>query len=355
MPLPIRLGSKGQTHMTFPSTITIGDRKIGPGHPVLIIAEAGVAHFGDMGLARELVALAAEGGADVFKTQIFDVEQMISIQAAAWRERLRPRNLTLDQALELAELAESRGLMFMATAHDESRLDWLSELRVPAVKIGSGERGNTPFLQRLAGLGLPVILSTGMFDINDVHEAIAALKAGGCEALALLHCVTSYPTPDSDVNLRAMAALQAEFPGPVGYSDHTVDFLACYGAIAMGASILEKHITILRDIPNAQDWKVSAGPDNFPDLVRAVRRLEAMRGSGVKEAAPSERVGMNWALKSLVASRHLPAGHVIAPGDLIAKRPAGGIAPKELYGLIGRVLLSPVAMDTQISESDMRP
>src|SRR5207244_2049117 len=146
--------------------------------------------------------------------------------------------------------------------HDETRIPWLKELDVPAVKAGSGERNNPGFLKRLAALGRPMIVSTGMYREVDVSEDVEACAAGGCDRLALLHCVTSYPTPSNEVNLAAMDRLRAIFPGPVGYSDHTANGLAVLAAVARGARIVEKHITIRRDVPNAQDWKVSAGPED---------------------------------------------------------------------------------------------
>ena len=238
----------------------IGSRQVGGTAPCLVIAEAGVAHFGDMGLARALVDMAIEAKADIFKTQFFDVDTMIAKRAPEWRERLRPRNLTLDQFFELRDRCNASGVMFMSTAHDESRIAWLKALDVPAVKIGSGERNNPAFLAELAKLGKPVILSTGMYAAQDVRQAVAALEKAGCRELALLHCVTSYPAPADQLNLAAMQALAEIAPVPVGYSDHTEDFLAVMAAVARGARIIEKHITILRDVPNALDWKVSAGP-----------------------------------------------------------------------------------------------
>ncbi len=332
----------------FPAAFEIAGRPVGAGHPPLFIAEAGVSHFGDMGLARELVDMSVAAGADVFKTQFFDVEQLYAKRAQAWRDRLRPRNLTFDQAAEIAERCRAKGILFMSTAHDESRIDWLRRLDVPAIKVGSGERNNPAFLTRLAELGKPMIVSTGMYGEADVNEAVEACARGGCERLALLHCVTSYPAPPADINLRAMDRLREIFPGPVGYSDHTEDFLACYGAIARGAAIVEKHITILRDVPNAQDWKVSAGPENLATLVADLRRMAAMLGHGRKEAAPSEAAGPAWATKSLVAARNLPAGHVLTQADLAAKRPGDGIPPSRIGEILGRALGRAVAADDPI-------
>jgi N-acetylneuraminate synthase/N,N'-diacetyllegionaminate synthase len=331
----------------------IGGRPVGAGAPVFFIAEAGVSHFGDIVLARELVDMAAEAGADAFKTQFFDVEALISGEAGEWRERLRPRNLTFDQAHEVRERCGSRGLLFMSTAHDETRIDWLHRLDVPAVKVGSGERNNPRFLEKLAALGKPMIVSTGMYAEADVIEAVEACRRGGCDRVALLHCVTSYPAPESDVNLKAMDRLSAIFEGPVGYSDHTADFLAVYAAVARGASIIEKHITILRNVPNAHDWKVSAGPENLKQLVSDIRRIEALLGHGRKQPSVSERDGL-WALKSLVAVRDLPAGHVLAAGDLIAKRPGGGVPPNRLDDVVGRPLERGIAADQALKWDDLR-
>jgi len=342
-----------EPHTGFQARFTIDGRAVGPGADVLFIAEAGVAHFGDMALARDLVDLAADAKADVFKTQFFDVEELIAKSASDWRDRLRPRNLTLDQAHELKERCDSRGLLFMSTAHDESRIPWLEALDVPALKIGSGERNNTPFITRLAELGKPMIVSTGMYGEDDVREVLDACAAGGCDRVALLHCVTSYPTPGDQVNLAAMDRLKEIFPGPVGYSDHTEDHLAVLAAVARGAHIIEKHITILRDVPNAQDWKVSAGPEDLADLVRNVRRAQALIGHGRKEPAPCEQPGIEWALKSLVAARPLPAGTVLGPADLAAKRPGGGITPNRIAELIGRRLVHAVDADVPVRLEDV--
>lgn len=341
--------------MPFKKSFMIGNRLVGENAPVLFIAEAGVAHFGDMDLARKLVLLAAEAGADVFKTQFFDVEAMISSHASEWRDRLRPRNLTFEQACELKAMCDERGLLFMATAHDETRIGWLEKLQVPAVKVGSGERNNPEFVKRLARLGKPMIISTGMYSEADVIEATEACLAAGCDRLVLLHCVTSYPTPPEEVNLAAMARLREIFPGPVGYSDHTVDGLAVLAAVARGAQVVEKHITILRDVPNAQDWKVSAGPDNLARLVADIRRLETMIGSGRKEPAGCEQAGMAWALKSLVASHALSAGHMLTEADVTAKRPGGGLLPNRLGDLIGRCLTRAYAEDEIFDLKDLAP
>ena len=323
----------------------IGGRMIGGSSPLLFIAEAGVSHFGDMDLAEQLVDLAADAGADVFKTQFFDVEMLFAKQASEWRDRLRPRNLSFAQARTLKDRCDRRGILFMSTAHDESRIRWLADLDVPAIKVGSGERNNIGFFEKLARLGRPMIVSTGMYREADVVEAVDACRRGGCERVALLHCVTSYPAPPADINLKAMDRLAGMFGVPVGYSDHTEDHLAVIAAAARGAKVIEKHITILRDVPNAQDWRVSAGPEDLAKLVSDLRRVESLLGSGRKEPAPSETAGQGWALKSLVAARALPAGHTLAEPDIVAKRPAGGVPPNRMADLLGRRLPEALAAD----------
>jgi N-acetylneuraminate synthase/N,N'-diacetyllegionaminate synthase len=329
----------------FAPTFQIADRQVGGDAPCLIIAEAGVAHFGDMDLAEQLVTLAAEGGADVFKTQFFDVEALIARRAPDWQDRLRPRNLTFEEARQLKDMCDRLGLLFMSTAHDETRIKWLLDLDVPAVKVGSGECNNPAFLTKLAEIGRPMIVSTGMYTQDDVHEAVDACAAGGCTDLALLHCVTSYPAPAEDINLSAMDTMAGFFAGPVGYSDHTDGELAVLAAVARGAKIVEKHVTILRDVPNAQDWKVSAGRENFAELVTRIRTTEALIGHGRKEPAASEQAGMAWAKKSLVATRNLPAGTVLREADLVAKRPGDGVIASRIGDLTGRTLRVAVEAD----------
>jgi N,N'-diacetyllegionaminate synthase len=327
-------------------------REIGAGG-LYVVAEAGVAHFGRDDLAEQLLELAIHGGADAFKLQVFDVDSLIASSSPEWRERLRPRTLTYDSIKRLRERCRAARLDFVLTAHDDSRIGWLEGLDVSVVKVGSGERNNPQFVSRLAALGRPVIVSTGMHRESDVRESIDACAAAGCDRLALLHCVSAYPTPPSAVNLRAMDHLKAMFVGPVGYSDHTEDGLAAVAAVALGAEIIEKHITILRDVPNAQDWKVSAGPDDFAALVADLRRTHAMLGSGVRSPAPEEADAEIWALKSLVVTRDLPLGHRLAATDLVAKRPGGGLPPSSLPNVVGRRLAHAMKADAALHQKDL--
>jgi N,N'-diacetyllegionaminate synthase len=326
---------------------------VGRGAPVFVIAEAGVAHFGSLERAFELLRMAVAARADCFKIQIFDVEALFAAELPEWRDRLRPRNLSFEEVRRLKEACDKEGLLFTVTAHDETRIQWLLDLALPVLKIGSGERNNTGFIEKLVRLGKPIILSTGMYRDVDVIEAVETCARAGCRELALLHCISSYPTPDSDVNLAAMDRLADLFSGPVGYSDHTPDHLASIAAVARGARIIEKHITVLRDIPNAQDWKVSCGPEDFPLFVETLHRVEAMIGRRVKQPTSSESAALSWALKSLVAVRPLPGGHVLEPNDITAKRPGTGIPPNRLGELLGRKLRRDVAADHRFSPDDL--
>lgn len=248
---------------------------------------------------------------------------------------------------------DERGIAFMCTAHDDTVLPWLDELDVAAFKIGSGERGNTAYFRKIASRGKPVILSTGMYRRTDVEEAVAVFAETGCRDLGLLHCVTSYPTPPDQINLRAMEVLREVFPGVVGYSDHTCGHQVPLAAVALGAAIVEKHITLDFDVPNAQDWKVSAGPDDFADFVKAVRDVQRALGNAAKEPQPCEQGALEWALKSLVASRALAAGTVLAEADLVAKRPGGGVPPSRLAEVAGRTLARAVEPDQALSWDDL--
>lgn len=339
--------------MTFQNEFKINDKPVGADHPVFVIAEAGVAHFGSVEKAFQLVELAAQAGADAFKTQFFDVDALIASREESWKERLRPRNLTFAEAQAVKKLCDERGLIFMSTAHDESRISWLEKLAVPAIKIGSGERRNFTFIKKLSTLKKPMILSTGMYQQADVDATLAFCDAIGQHALALLHCVTSYPTPADQVNLRVMDSLKACFAGPVGYSDHTENHLACLGAVARGAKIIERHITLDRDVPNAQDWKVSSGPENFSALIQDIRTMEKLLGHSDIQTVPCELQSVHWATKSLVAARDLPAGQVLTAEDIAIKRPGDGMRPDLFESVLGKKLTMRLEKDALLKEEEL--
>ena len=324
--------------MAFKKTISIQGRKVGIDNPALIIAEAGISHFGDIKIARDLVDMAVDSGADVFKTQIFDVDNLISKNANDWKERLRSRNLNFDQIYEIKERCKQKGIIFLTTAHDDSRIEWLKKLNVSSVKVGSGEKNNLEFIKKLGMLGKPIIISTGMCNNEDVKKILYACSESNCQNFFLLHCVTIYPVPIDQINLSAMDQMRSYFNGPVGYSDHSKDGNAVLAAVARGANIIERHITILKNIPNAQDWKVSSGPKDFPKLVKNIRQFEKMIGNKEKDIALCEEKGKLWALKSLVASRFLKKGAIVDKDDIAIKRPGTGMPPSKKDYVIGKKL-----------------
>lgn len=352
----------------------------------LVIAEAGVNHNGSLELALRLVDEAAEAGADVVKFQTFRADGLASRFApkAEYQQRetgneqsqldmLRALELDEDAHRRLIERCASRGVEFLSTPFDQESLRLLTEVfGLPRLKLGSGELTNAPLLLAAARTGKPIILSTGMGTLAEVEEALGVMAFGyagdGIEPsrpafraafasdagrivlrdkVTLLHCTTEYPTPASDVNLRAMDALRSTFGLPVGYSDHTEGATIALAAVARGASIIEKHFTLDRSLPGP-DHKASLTPAELVSMVAEIRRVEAALGDGVKRPAESERKNMSVARKSLVAARAIAAGEMFGPDNLAVKRPGGGIEPLRYWELLGRPAPRAFSEDEQI-------
>lgn len=320
----------------FSRRFKIGSRMVGEGEPVFIIAEAGVAHFGDPEKALRLVDLAVDAGADAVKFQVFRTNELISGAAPDWRERLGPRELAYEHFRNISAYCRERGIIFFATAHDEPSLDYLASLDPPVFKIGSGELDNWDFITRAARLGKPLIISTGMYDWDAVSALGEALAEAGNPDVAVLHCVTRYPTPAEEVNLRVMPELARRLGCVTGYSDHTEGYHIPLAAVALGARVLEKHISLDFNVPNAQDWKVSCGPHDLADMVSAVRGVQAALGGADKVLSAEEKASRDWARKSLHAACAIPAGTALTAEMLIARRPGTGLPPHMAAGLIGR-------------------
>jgi N-acetylneuraminate synthase/N,N'-diacetyllegionaminate synthase len=332
----------------FSRQITIADRIIGEGRPVFIIAEAGVAHFGSLDKAKALVDLAVKAGADAVKFQIFDTHALISQAAPDWIARLKSRELPYEAFEEIAAYCRAQGIIFLATAHDAPSLAFLRTLNVPAYKIGSGEVANWAYIAETAALGRPVILSTGMYRFEDIGQALKQFRAQRNPHLAVLHCVTQYPTPSEAVNLRAIQTIADTFGVISGYSDHTAGFHFALAAVALGAKIVEKHIGLDFNVPNAQDWKVACGPETLKPMIDQIRAIEAGLGSGRKEANAGEQDSLKWARKSLVAARSIQAGEYLAPEMLAIKRPGTGLAPDKLDQILGRRVKRAIKKDQLI-------
>lgn len=321
----------------FPSHFEIGGRRVGPGEPCYVIAEGGVSHFGQLTKARQLIDLAKDGGADAFKTQHYRTERLVGLSAPDWRERLRSKEMPDTAISEMQAYCAHREIPFLCTPHEEEALEFLDHvLNVPAFKIGSGEVENWPFLANVARRGKPMIVSTGMYELEQIKDMIKVVADNGCEKLAILHCVTSYPADPSLINLKVMDQVRDFFSGPVGYSDHTEGTAVPLAAVALGADIIEKHITLDRDVPNAQDWKVSCDPSNFARFVADIRAIEQARGGGPKVLSQYEQRSILWARKSLTAVVDIPAGTIIDATMLLAQRPGTGLPPSRLAEVVGR-------------------
>ena len=335
--------------MPFKPRFEIEGRAIGEAEPCFVIAEAGVSHFGDLQKAFSLVDLAKVAGSDAVKFQIFDVDKLISAGSEEWKMRLGPRALPYDAFKDIQDYCNQVGIIFLATAHEDDALDFLISMEVPAFKIGSGELGNVQYIEKVLAQNKPVILSTGMYTEEDVDNVVALAEDSGNQDVALLHCVTSYPTEPRDVNLRVIQEYKRKYGCISGYSDHTEGIQIPLAAVAIGAGVLEKHISLDFNVPNAQDWKVSCGPSDLPELLKQIRTIEAAVGDGKKVPLRKEQENQQWARKSLVFQRRLNAGDEICSEDLIAKRPGYGITPAQIDDVIGRRVNTTVNRDDLVS------
>lgn len=316
----------------------------------LIIAEAGVNHNGDITLAKRLIEAAAEAGADLVKFQTFSADRLVTRTAAkadyqtdttngveTQHAMLRPLELSPGMHDELIAHCAARRIGFLSTGFDIESVNLLVGLGQDLFKIPSGEITNLPYVRHIGQLGKEVILSTGMANLGDVEAALDALEAAGTPRgqIAVLHCTTEYPTPMNEVNLRAMQTLQTAFGVRVGYSDHTPGIEVAIAAVAMGASVIEKHFTVDRSLPGP-DHRASLEPQELMAMVAAIRNIEQALGDGVKRPTPSEARNRLAARKSIVAGREIKAGEAFTNENLTAKRPGAGISPMRWDEVIGR-------------------
>lgn len=317
---------------------------------VTVIAEAGVNHNGDLDIARRLVDLAADSGADVVKFQTFNADRLATKSAAkanyqiettdsneSQHEMLRRLELNSEMHDELIAHAAQRGIEFMSTAFDEESVDLLARKGLRRFKVPSGEITNLPYLRRIALVASEVILSTGMATLDEVGAAIAVFEAAGVprNCLTILHCTTDYPARIEDVNLRAMQTIASQFGVQVGYSDHTLGIEVAIAAVAMGARIIEKHFTIDQNLPGP-DHKASLTPDRLSEMVAAIRNIELALGDGIKQPTLLEVLNLRVVRKSLVARRPIRAGELFSIENIEAKRPGTGISPMRLDDLLGK-------------------
>lgn len=298
----------------------------------MIIAEAGVNHNGNLDIALKLCDEAKKVGADVVKFQTWKTEKIItqSVAQADYQitntkikesqfDMLKRLELSYDDFRKIKEHCDKIGIVFASTADDEKSLDFLVELGIPFIKIGSGDVGNIPFLRYIGSKNLPIIMSTGMSNLADVDVSINALRQGGAQDISILHCTTNYPCPYAEVNLKAMLTLKEAFHLPVGYSDHTIGNAVAISAVTLGACVIEKHFTLDHNM-TGPDHLASTEPQEFAELVKAIRQVESYMGDGIKKATRAEEEISKVVTKRIVALKNIEKGEIFSKDNLCVKR-----------------------------------
>lgn len=328
--------------------VKIGSRTIGGKEPVFIMAEAGVNHNGDIRKAKELISAAASAGCDAVKFQTFFADEEMTKAAPkaeyqkkspedkeTYHEYIKKFELGEEEHRELMRFAGEKKITFLSTPSEENSADLLERVGVCAFKIGSNDLATLPMLEYIARKGKPMILSTGMATLREVADAVRTVRRTGNRNIVLLHCTSTYPAIFEDANLRAMEALHRRFLAPVGYSDHTAGIEVTIAAAALGASVIEKHITLDKNLPGP-DHRFSLEPHELEEMVRCIRNVEKSLGSPVKKPVEAELKIMEVSRKSVVARVDIPKGTVIKKEMLSFKRPATGVAPKFVGSIIGK-------------------
>ncbi|MFR4303421.1 MAG: N-acetylneuraminate synthase [Bacteroides thetaiotaomicron] len=331
---------------------------------VLIIVEAGVNHNGSIQIAKQLVDKAVEAGVDIIKYQTFKSEKLVSKTAkqAEYQQRnigkrdegqlamLRKLELSAEDHYELIRYCKERNIRFLSTAFDMESIDFLHSLNMGLWKIPSGEITNYPYIKKIASFMEPVILSTGMCELSDIEAALNVLIEEGVskEQITILHCNTEYPTPYSDVNLKAMLEMGEKFGVQIGYSDHTKGIEVPIAAVALGATIIEKHFTLDKNM-EGPDHKASLEPDELKFMVSAIRNIEQALGTGHKIISESERKNMEVARKSIVAAFPIKEGELLTEDNLTVKRPGNGISPMRWNEVIGTAAIKDFDEDELIT------
>ena len=331
----------------------------------LIIAEAGVNHNGNFELAKQLVDKAVEGGADIVKFQTCKAENVISRyadkaeyqkvttgEADSQLEMVRKLMLTYEEYGKLKEYCDEKGIEFLSTAFDLPSVDYLHSIGMRRWKIPSGEITNLPLLIKIAKLGEPIIMSTGISELSEVGDAIKVLKENGAGEITILHCTTEYPAPYEDVNLKAIDTMKEAFGLPVGYSDHTKGLEIPVAAVARGACVIEKHFTLDRNM-EGPDHKASIEPDELKQMVDMIRHVEVAIGDGIKKVSPSELKNQDIARKSIIAKTAIKAGDVFTEENITTKRPGSGINPMKWFDLLGKTAKHDYQEDYLIEEDEL--
>ena len=331
--------------------ITIANKKIGDGYPIFFIAEAGVNHNGSIQLAYKLIDVASASGADAVKFQTFKAENLVSknAQKAEYQKQvtnqsesqlnmLKKLELDTNAHKKLINYCKKKDIVFLSTPFDHESIDLLNGLGLQIFKIPSGEITSLTYLRHIGSLGKEVILSTGMSTLKEIEEALKILTSAGTskENITILHANTMYPTPMEDVNLRAMQTIQDKFGVAVGYSDHTLGIEVDIAAVAMGATIIEKHFTIDKTM-DGPDHKSSIDPEELKAMVSAIRNIEKALGSSIKKPSKSEKPNIIMARKSIVARKSIKKGELFTEKNITIKRPGIGISPMKWDTILGKV------------------
>ncbi|EOX5591863.1 N-acetylneuraminate synthase [Campylobacter upsaliensis] len=329
---------------------------------VLIIAEAGVNHNGDINLAKKLIEQAAKAGADVVKFQTFKANSCVSVSAKKAKyqlettakeesqlEMIEKLELSYESHFELMKHCKKHGIAFLSTPFDLESVEFLRGLDLPYFKIPSGEITNFPYLKAVAKCKKKVLLSTGMANLGEIEAALEILRKNGTRNITLLHCNTEYPTPFEDVNLNALKTLKEAFKLEVGYSDHTEGIVASLGAVALGAVVIEKHFTLDKTM-EGPDHRASLEFEELKALCKGIRELEKALGSGIKKASKSEAKNKIIARKSLVAKREIQKGEKFSEQNLTTKRPGSGISAMRYEEYLGKRALKTYKKDELINE-----
>lgn len=327
--------------------IMINDCFIGHGCPVFIIAEAGVNHNGSIELAKKMVNVAKDSGADAIKFQTFKTENMTinKAQKAEYQEKatgggsqyemLKNLELTDTEFITLAEYAKKKDIIFLSTPFDKHSVDLLEGLGVSAYKIGSGELTNIPLLKYIAEKSKPILLSTGMAYLGEIEDALNIIRETGVVNIVLLHCVSSYPTTYEDVNLSAINTLRAAFKLPTGFSDHTIGIIMPIVAVALGACVIEKHFTLDKKLPGP-DHSSSLNPDELTLMIKNIKEIQVALGNGIIKPTPEEEKNRDVVRKSIVSSMTLKKGRILTEEMINFKRPGTGISPKFYEKILGK-------------------
>ena len=327
--------------------VKIGDKLVGEGEPVFIVAEAGSNHDGKLSQAKKLVDVAANAGADAVKFQTFSADKIVAKTGpkAGYMEKVGEKEsvyeifkrieLPREWHRELVKYANKKGLIFLSSPFDEEAVDLLDELGVPAFKVASGELTNFPLIEYMARKRKPLIVSTGAATMDEVGEAVSAIRGTGNKKIVLLHCVANYPAAPEDANLLAMSALKQKFKLPVGYSDHTLGTATPLAAAALGAVMIEKHFTLSRKLPGP-DHFYAVEPNELKAMVEGIRAVEKIRGAPTKKPAKAEQEIRKLARRSIFAKVDIPAGAVIKKEMLVTLRPVIGLEPKHIGSVVGK-------------------